>query len=325
MSALASDPAPAFVPVQLGCCHEAERCLICPPPPEVTPELVGALVHCYREERGSERPLEVRFFGGPPPSDDLLDAIGPLPFSVRVRPDLLSRAEVDRLRQRGVCRIELDALTWQPSTLREAGRHYGPRRLHEISEGVAALGIEVGGVLAPGLPNHSHALALQDARLAAQHWTFVRLHPVLVLAEARLRDLLERHRYVPLELGEAVTVCRDMIDLLEPAGVQIVRVGVQPGPDGLGRAVAGPRHSSLRELVEARRTLERLRSACDGLPAGSQVVVRCAPADQTRTRGPYNLHLRSLRAELNLAEVHVDPDPALPRGALRIHLIEENP
>jgi histone acetyltransferase (RNA polymerase elongator complex component) len=121
--------------------------------------------------------------------------------------------------------------------------------------------------------------------------------------------------YDPLSLGQAITTCRAMLDVLEPAGVRVIRVGRQAGPDELGRAVAGPRHSSLRELVEARRTLDRLRALLSAEDrAGSEVVIRCAVADETRTRGPMNDNVRTLRAEFALAELLVRADPSLERG-----------
>ena len=278
------------MPVQLGCCHEDIRCLLCPPVQPADAELVDALVHHYREERAPPgAQLEVRFFGGPAPADALLEAIGDLPFSARVRPDLLTRAEAARLSRRGIRAVELDVLTFDHGVLHQVGRHYRTRAVDQMTEGLKSMGIEVGGVLAPGLPGSSHATALRDAQRAADAWSFCRLHPVVVLARSRLRDLLERHRYTPLELGEAITVCREMMDVLEQRGVEVIRVGIQAGPDGLGRAIAGPRQGGLRELVEARRVLGRLREALQGCPPRCTVTVHCAPADETRTRGPFNL------------------------------------
>ncbi len=125
--------------------------------------------------------------------------------------------------------------------------------------------------------------------------------------------------YTPLTVGEAVSTCRDMLDILEPAGVRVIRVGQQPGPDGLGRAVAGPRHSSLRELVEARRTLDRLRDLMkEANLKGRNVVIHCARADETRTRGPLNGNVRTLRAEFGLAELSVAADSERPRGAFAL-------
>ena len=111
--------------------------------------------------------------------------------------------------------------------------------------------------------------------------------------------------YTPLELGTAIDVCAELLDLFEANGVKVIRVGMQPGPDGFGRAAAGPRHTSLRELVEANRTLKRLRSMLDGVKPKTHVTILCASADQTRTRGPLNQHIRTLRADYKLAEVSI--------------------
>ncbi|MCB9681530.1 MAG: hypothetical protein H6733_08675 [Alphaproteobacteria bacterium] len=314
---------PVVVPVGLGCCPGPQRCILCPPPPVVDAAWVDALVTSYRQRHGG--PVQVRFFGGAPPTDALLEPVRGLPIGVRVRPDLLTRADASRLRQAGVTTVELDALSFHNDVLKAAGRGYRRALLEQMSTELRDQGFTVGGVLAPGLPGSTYDGALDDARTAARLWSFARLHPVQVLDGSALRELLETRRYAPLQLGEAITVCRAMLDVLEPAGVEVVRVGLQAGPDGFGRAVAGPRHPGLRELVEARRVLDRLRDALDGAPRGAVVTVGCAPADETRTRGMYNQNVRTLRAELGLKELHVRPDPDVERGAFRVHLGQEPP
>ena len=112
-----------------------------------------------------------------------------------------------------------------------------------------------------------------------------------------------------------------MMDVLEAAGVAVIRVGQQPGPDELGRAVAGPAHSSLRELVESRRALDQLQDLMADLPRTARVVaIRCAPADVGRVRGPRNQHVRTLRADHSLDELEVRPDPELPRGTYAVEV-----
>lgn len=254
------------------------------------------------------------FYGGAPPSDGLLAASDGLPFVARVRPDLLTRAEAARLHQAGAVGIELDALTLQGAALKACGRRYRASMVREQLQGLRALGLRVGFVLAPGLPGTDHHDALADAEAIAEHVDFVRIHPVLVLRGARLREAHMDGTYRPLTLGEAITTCRALLDVLEDRGVDVIRVGQSPGPDGLGRAVAGPAHTSLRQLVDARRVLALLRTRLYGVPAGASVRIRCHPADETHTRGPYNQHIRTLRAAHGLSEVRVSPDPALARG-----------
>ncbi|MEQ1571217.1 MAG: hypothetical protein ABMA64_36650 [Myxococcota bacterium] len=304
-----------IVPVVLGCCPHPPRCLLCAPPPGPTSaDVVRALIHNYRDRAGPEAPLRVGFYGGAPPSDAQLDALDGLPFHARVRPDLLTRSEAARLVDRGAVGIELDALTFDDVALRAAGRKYSGRQLDEQLAGIAALGAQPGIVLAPGLPHTDHPAAVRDAERAAPAVRFARIHPVLVLARSGLHDAHMEGRYVALELGEAVTTCRVMLDVFDAAGVEVIRIGVNPGPDGVGRAVAGPRHPALRQLVEARRALEVLLVRAAAARRGSRIEIRCHPADETTTRGPRNQHVRTLRAAHGLAAVTVRPDPSLPRG-----------
>jgi hypothetical protein len=311
---------PAVVPVNLGCCPVGPRCRLCPPAPEPPePSTVRALIHHTRAERAAPgQPVQVSFFGGAPPSPALLSATGDLPTTVRVRPDLLTRAEARRLAEAGVGAVELDLLTLHTRPLREVGRTHRRALVLEQLEGLRAMGLRVGAVLAPGLPGATFEQSLDDARTLAPLLDTVRIHPVLVLHGARLKRAHMDGTYTPLTLGEAVTVCRALLDVFEPAGVRVLRVGQQPGPDGLGRAVAGPHHPSLRELVESRRALDTLRQLLDAERPAGHVVVQCAPADVSRTRGPFNQHVRTLRAEFALDGLSVQPDPALPRGRWRV-------
>jgi hypothetical protein len=311
-----------IVPIALGCCSDEPRCLLCPPaPPRPDRDLVQALIVHYDD---GEEPLRVGFFGGAPPDDELLDAIDGLPFVARVRPDLLSRADAVRLARRGAIGIELDALTFVDAALKGVGRRYRAARVEEQLEGIASLGIEPGIVLAPGLPGTTHADAVADARKAAPMVRFARIHPVLVLDRCGLREAHQGGTYVPLELGEAVTTCRAMLEVFRDAGVDVVRVGQNPGPDGLGRALAGPRHPALRQLVEGRMVLEVLRSRLIQARRGSRVVVRCHPADETQTRGPLNQQVRTLRAAFRLAALEIRPDPAVARGEYEIQWSAED-
>jgi hypothetical protein len=314
-------PGPAVVvPVQLGCCPPGgARCVACGPPPEAPgPDVVAALVEVYVRDRGE--PVRVSFLGGALPADALLDAIAPRPFTVRVRPDLLDRATAKRLAARGCVAVELDAWTLDDRTLATARRPYTARIVRQQLEGLPAFGLSPGIVLAPGLPDSSHAIAVADARAVAPLAAFARLHPVLVQEGSELAAHWRAGTWAPLTLGEAVTTCRAMADALEEAGVDVVRLGQQPGPDGL-RVLAGPVHPAFGQLVTARKQLRTLRARLHGTAPGSDVEIRCHPADETPTRGPLNSHVRTLRAELRLASLRIRADGAVPRGELQVRVM----
>jgi histone acetyltransferase (RNA polymerase elongator complex component) len=206
-----------------------------------------------RAEIAQRGATQVGFFGGPPPPAPLVAAAG-LPFVARVRPDLLSRKVLDQLVEQGATGVELDALTFSDPVLRACGRRYRSQLIEQQIDGIRAAGLRVGVVLAPGLPGTTHDDAIEDAKRLVGRADVARLHPVLVFRGSRLARAHMDGRYTPLELHQAITTCGAMLSVLEKGGVEVVRVGLQPRHDGYGRAIAGPRHPSLRQLVDARRT-----------------------------------------------------------------------
>jgi histone acetyltransferase (RNA polymerase elongator complex component) len=183
------------------------------------------------------------------------------PFVARVRPDLLTRAGQAALADGGALGIELDALTFSDPALRRCGRAHRARLVDQQLEGIRAAGLRAGVVLAPGLPGTCHADAIADAEHIVGKADVARLHPVLVLRGSRLARAHREGRYTPLTLPQAITTCGAMLEILEAGGVEVARVGLQARHDGYGRAVAGPRHPSLRQLVAARQVEQLARRA----------------------------------------------------------------
>ncbi len=309
----------AVAPVVFGCCPGTPRCVLCAPAPALpSPDTVAALLAATRRDRAD--PVTVGFFGGPPPSDDLLDAIGDAPFTVRVRPDLLEPKRARALADRGCVGIEVDALSFDDQALKACRRPYRAPRVLRMLDALAALPLRLGLVLAPGLPHASSTSAIRDAHIAAPLVRAVRIHPVLVFRGSQLHDNHAAGLFEPMTLNEAVATCRAMVDVFDAAGVEVVRIGVQSLSDGLGEAVAGPRHPSLRELVEAHRALDHLTTHIRDDHRGRSVVVFCAPCDETRARGPLNCNVRDLRARHGLTDLRIVPDPDLTRGLFRVEV-----
>ena len=77
------------------------------------------------------------------------------------------------------------------------------------------------------------------------------------------RQMYNRGEYIPYTLDEAVSICKKLYKMYLEAGVQVIRIGLQPtdtiteGKD----IVDGPFHPAFRELVEGSLISDRIREA----------------------------------------------------------------
>ncbi|MDG1482101.1 MAG: hypothetical protein P8R54_21090 [Myxococcota bacterium] len=308
---------PILIPVDLG--GSPTECWRRPPlRPVPTPDLVRALIEHYRTERASGAALEVAFFHGGLPEDALMAAASGLPIRLACSPADLSRAAVARLMDGGLKTIEVALGSLDARVLRT--NRIGVRRavLLEMLESLGELGLRVGVVLSPGLPDASHDTALTTARALIGRAEFVRIEPTLALSGSRLSELADSGRWEPMSLGEAVTTTLAMVEILEDAGVEIARLGLQPGQDIPCRATAGPVHPNLRQLVEFRRFYARMAHELALVPRGSQVELQVNPRDLSWAKGTANTNVRALRAAHALASLRIRTDEDVPRGDVRL-------
>lgn len=308
-----------IVPVDLGGSPHPDQ--IYPPPRErPTPELVRALIEAYgRESRGL--PLELAFFRGVP-DDALLEAGGGLPTRVSCSPADLSRAEADRLAARGVWLIELEVLTYDDRVLKALDRGYNGARVDAQRQGLEERGVAVGLVLMPGLPGSSHQGAQDDVDRALNPAlpkpALLRILPAIAFEGSGLYRMAEQGRWRPMRIGEAITTVAAMLDRVEPSGVPVARVGMQPIQDTRWIPVFGTWHPNLRGLVDQRRMRARMNAALQGAPAGGSETLRVNPADLGSARGASNKNVKELRLAHRLRDLRVIGDPRVPRGqALR--------
>ncbi len=110
----------------------------------------------------------------------------------------------------------------------------------------------------------------------------------------------------------------DMVDIVSSLGTAVARVGHQPGPDGLGKVVAGPWHPNFRGLVETRRFRRRMAILAGGIGDTRRVLLRVHPKDLSWAKGTSNENVRWLREHLAIEEVQLTADDTVDRGSLAL-------
>ena len=80
----------------------------------------------------------------------------------------------------------------------------------------------------------------------------VRLYPLLVLRGSRLAEDWRRGVYRPLSPAKATLFCAWLKERLDAAGIPVIRMGLQAGPELERELLAGPYHPAFGELARAR-------------------------------------------------------------------------
>jgi histone acetyltransferase (RNA polymerase elongator complex component) len=149
----------------------------------------------------------------------------------------------------------------------------------------------------------------------------VRIYPTVVVKNTALEKWYRFGQFEPLSLADAVEITKRLYLLFKAQGISVIRMGLQATESLLapGVVVAGPFHPAFGHLVHsaifmdlAVRELEMKR----GL--SKRIGFRVHPHDVPRLKGLKNQNLEQLTQRFQLEELHVFPDPAIPRNALRV-------
>ena len=323
-------------------------CPYCPAGPGIRPDVLlpgpeavgGAIDRLIRIRRLAGLPpvaVELGFYGGDlqqlprGPRTALLDAAElevrrgrAASIRLTAAPASVLRASLSEWRSRGVRAVEIPVHSLDVRVLRGLGQRsrkaprLGPEAVARVNRARMRSIVH----LTPGLPASSHATAMRtlDGLLRA-HPRAARVLPALVLEGTRLAAIHGRGGWHPMSATEAVSTVSRLLTRLRGAGVEVIRVGLQPESDLLlgPQVLAGPWDPDLRARAEGEIQRGRAVSAIArvfelGTRAFTLVV---HPAEEAWLRGVGSLNLHLLRARFRLDQLRVLPLPEQPSGELR--------
>jgi histone acetyltransferase (RNA polymerase elongator complex component) len=167
----------------------------------------------------------------------------------------------------------------------------------------------IGLQLMPGLPGDSTDTFMKtiDAVIALKP-DFVRIYPALVIKDTPLEDLYASGRYMPLPLEDAVLLCREALEKFELAGIDVIRIGLQPTEEleKPGTIVAGPYHPAFRQLVESSILLDKMRCAlrnCAGKTG--RVTFQVNSKDLSAAIGQKRSNIKKLEKEFGVQKIRI--------------------
>lgn len=170
------------------------------------------------------------------------------------RPDFINKEILLNLKKYGVTIVELGVQTMDEEVLLKSGRGHLVTDSEKAIKLLKEYGFTVGAQLMVGLPGDDKAKCLDTAnKIAKLKPRFSRIYPSLVIKDTYMESMYNSGEYIPLEIKEAVDICKEMLVILESNSINVIRIGLQPTNEmQIGKSiVAGPYHPSFRQLVES--------------------------------------------------------------------------
>lgn len=232
----------------------------------VTAKKVRKIVDEYLKTLNKNATIEISFFGGTftaikeEKQRELLEVAKEYKdkgiidkIRMSTRPDYINDYILSYLKDYTVDIIELGVQSLDDEVLIAAGRGHSSSEVEKASKLIKEYGITLGHQIMPGLPKDSFQKDIETVRKSIEMKPDIcRLYPSLVIKDTPMEIMYNRKEYIPYTLEEAVEICKKLYIMYTEAGVQVIRIGLQP-TDTINEGkdvVAGPFHPAFRELVE---------------------------------------------------------------------------
>jgi histone acetyltransferase (RNA polymerase elongator complex component) len=238
------------------------------------------------------------------------------------RPDSINRDILALLKGYHVQTIELGVQSMDDRVLALSGRGHSAVDTVKAARLLREYGFLVGLQLMPGLPGDSaeNFVDTVDKTIALKP-DFVRMYPLLVIKDTTLEELYKTGQYTPLSLDEAVSLCREALIRFEHAGIEVIRIGLQPTKElgKPGTILAGPYHPAFRQVVESSIYLDKMTELLRGNGTGNtNTVFLVHPDDLSSAIGQKRSNLKHLKDQFALKTIRLRADKSIPRRTVKL-------
>jgi histone acetyltransferase (RNA polymerase elongator complex component) len=334
---------PLIIPIFImnsGCPH---RCTFCNQnitagnfPPKITKEFFESEVESYLAwNKDKSRNVEIAFYGGsftgvaPDYQEELLSWAysfiqDGLVNSIRIstRPDYISENNLPLLKKYGVSTVEIGAQSFIDEVLQFAQRGHDSSAIIKAMITLKDRGFRTGLHLMAGLPKDTREgfIYSVDKTIELQPDT-VRIHPVIVFSGTVLAEELRKGTYNPLELSDAVELCRLAWEKLSVAGIRIIRIGVQltKEMEKDGVVLAGPIHPALGSLVISSIFYNHTITLLDNVsPNTKELRFSLSERDMSNFRGLNNMNISAIKKLYPHTNLIVESIPRQTRGVISV-------
>lgn len=330
---------PIFVPHK-GCPHD---CIFCNQKKitgiekEITAFDVKKTIEDYLKTiKKEDAYIEVSFFGGSftgipmkyqnellevaknAKDNGIIDAI-----RLSTRPDYIDEHILDNLKRYKVDVIELGVQSMDNDVLKASERGHNSEDVILAVNLIKEYGFKLGLQMMIGLPMDNMEKDLYTAReIIKLKPDFVRIYPSLVIKETELAKLYNNGYYKPLDLDEAISICKKLYIEFIKHNIPIIRLGLQTTEQISieGDVIGGPFHPAFRELVESSILNDMAIYIINKyFQSSNDIVLEISPKDISKLFADKKRFFNRSIARIEPKKIVIRQNPSLEKLTLRFY------
>jgi len=330
---------PIFI-MNSGCPH---RCIFCNQkitagnfPPQITKDFFDTEVKSYLDSNKNRYSnVEIAFYGGSFTGIDkiyqetLLSWAGAYvedgqvsSLRISTRPDYINEDNLLLLDKYNVSTVEIGAQSFNDEVLRFAQRGHDAAATVLTMKTLKDHGFRTGLHLMIGLPKDTPDSFMNSVSKAIELMPdTVRLHQLIVLDGTALAEEFRLGNYKPLELAEAVDLCRRAWEKLSAAGIRVIRMGLQvtQAMEKEGAVLAGPFHPAFGSLVLSSIFYNHTIKLLASIPQeAKELRFNLSGRDMSSFRGMANMNIAAIKKLYPRADLIIESISGQTRGGISV-------
>lgn len=171
---------------------------------------------------------------------------------IAIAPNLVDKEIIKLLKKNNVSTIELEIQSTNDYILKRCGYTYNMQDIKKAVRMIKWEGIKVSVQVGVGLPDSTKLDELNTAKeLAKLKPNAVRIYPMVVVKGTDLEEELNRGRYEPLTLNQAIERCKEVIYEFNRKHIKQISIvkQIELNESKETEIIAGPYHKEFGQLV----------------------------------------------------------------------------
>ncbi len=245
---------------------------------------------------------------------------------ISTTPKYINKDILKLLKKYKVDTIEIQIPATNSYVLKNLQNNCSFKEIKKISRQIKWKNINLSFQIIIGLPESTRAETIEIVqKLSKLKPNNVKIYPALVIKGSRLEKEFLEEKYKPLNIVQAIELCKDIVSIFVQKNIEIAGIGPQnteeiPSTEGANDVIAGPLHTSFRNLVESSLWYDAIVGKIKKLNVKvEEVEITVNPIDANNALGFENENVKKLKDVYDV-DLKVIQDEKIKQGKSKVEV-----